>query len=216
LYAKHQSCLDCGTEYPIDSTIFRCNKCSGCLEVKYDYDEMEKKIAKEDLKNNPKRSLWRYTKFLPVESEHIVSLGEGMTPLIIAKNLSIQTGLNNILLKLDFCNPSGSFKDRGTSVLISNAKKLDVKEVTIDSSGNNASSISAYSARAGIKCYVFSPSYASRGKIVQLMAYGSKLFGVIGTRHETYQTAYNAVEAFEWYYCGSTNAFPIEGSKTLA
>ena len=216
LYAKHQSCLDCETEYPIDSTIFRCNKCGGCLEVKYDYDEMEKKIAKEDLKNSPERSLWRYAKFLPVESKHIVSLGEGMTPLIIAKNLSVQTGSNNILLKLDFCNPTGSFKDRGTSVLISNAKKLHVKEVAIDSSGNNASSISAYSARAGIKCYVFSPSYASRGKLVQSMAYGSRLFGVEGTRHETYQTAYSAVEFFGWYYCGSTNAFPIEGSKTLA
>jgi len=177
---------------------------------------MKKKIKKEDLKNDSKRSLWRYAKFLPVESKHVVSLGEGITPLITAKNLSIPNGTKNIMLKLDFCNPTGSFKDRGTSVLISNAKKLRVKEVAIDSSGNNASSISAYSARARIKCYVFSPSYASRGKIVQLMAYGSKLFGVIGTRHETYQTAYNAVEAFEWYYCGSTNAFPIEGSKTLA
>jgi threonine synthase len=155
---------------------------------------MEKNIAKEDLKNGPERRLQRYAKFLPVESEHIVSLGEGVTPLIFAENLSVQTGSKNILLKRDFCNPSGSFKDRGASVLISNAKKLHVKEVAIDSSGNNASSISAYSALAGIKCYVFSPSYASRGKLVQSMAYGSRLFGVEGTRHETYLTAYSAVE----------------------
>ncbi len=216
MYAKHQSCLDCGVKYPINSLIFRCSKCGGCLEVEYDYAEMKKKITEEDLKNDTNRSIWRYAKFLPVESKHIISLGEGITPLITAKNLSVQVGLKNIMLKLDFCNPTGSFKDRGTSVLVSNAKKLCVKEVAIDSSGNNASSISAYSARAGIKCYVFSPSYASRGKIVQSMAYGSRLFSVEGTRHETYQTAYSAAEAFGWYYCGSTNAFPIEGSKTLA
>jgi len=140
-----------------------------------------------------------------------------MTPLITAENLSIQVGSKkNTMLKLDFCNPTGSFKDKVSSVLVSNAKKLCVKEVVIDSSGNNASSISAYSARAGIKCYVISPSYASKGKLVQSMAYGVRLFGVEGTSHETYLTAYNAVEAFGWYYCGSTNAFQIEGNKTLA
>lgn len=124
MYAIHQRCLNCGTEYPLNSLIFRYSNCDGCLKVNYDYVEMKKKITKEDLKNDFKRSLWRYAEFLPVESEYSVSLGEGLTPLITAKNLSARVGSKNIMLKLDFCNPTGSFKDRGTTVLVSNANKL--------------------------------------------------------------------------------------------
>ncbi len=194
-----------------------CPRCGGLLEVNYDYGNLGGEVTKKRLEMRRIRSIWRYAEFLPIDPEYAVTLGEGFTPLLKSKTLGRSTGLRCLHLKLDYVSPTGSFKDRGASTMVSKAKELKVDAVAIDSSGNAAASVAAYSAREGLRCYVFAPSYASPGKLVQSLAYGSKVFAVEGTRRDTYETANAAYRRFGWYYCGfQTNPYATEGLKTVA
>lgn len=217
LYATRLRCLDCGREYGLDEVVYTCPHCGGLLDVDYDYDGISKGIDRNDLETRRVHNIWRYAEFLPLDRGHAVSLGEGFTPLIRAGALGRSIGLRNLYLKLDFACPTGSFKDRGSSMMISKAKQIGVDTVAIDSSGNAAASVAGYSARAGLRCYVFAPSYASPAKLVQSLAYGATVFAVEGSRSDTYETARAAYQRFGWYYCGfQTNPYATEGMKTVA
>lgn len=172
-------CTSCGreTSNPLD---FRC-ECGSpldlVLEVNFDRGAIE---ARE-------RSLWRYSRFFPHASRRI-SLGEGFTPLI---------KVGELYLKLDFLNPTGSFKDRGSSLLISTVAE-GVRSrggyVSEDSSGNAGASIAAYSARAGLRAKVYVPEGASGPKLQQILAYGAELVRVSGSREEVTRAAMSEEE----------------------
>jgi len=133
-----------------------------------------------------------------------------MTPLIplVYKNF-------NLIAKLDYVFPTGSFKDRGASVLITKVKEMNVKKIVEDSSGNAGAAISAYSAKAGIQCEIFCPSYASKGKLTQILLYGAKLNRIHGTREDTAKAVLR--EAKRVYYASHNwNPFFLEGTKTVA
>jgi threonine synthase len=185
--------------------------------VNYDYETINNIIDQQILSERQIHNIWRYHELLPLGLDDAVTLGEGFTPLIKAKNMERTTNLQNLRLKLDFTCPTGSFKDRGASIMISKAKQLGVKTAAIDSSGNAAAAIASYSAKANLQCCVFAPSYASTSKLVQSQAYGATVFAVEGTRGETYETAKAAYQHFGWYYCGyQTNTYATEGLKTIA
>ena len=120
-----------------------------------------KRNSKKELGKDADGGLWRYAKALPVRSEFKITLGEGFTPLLQTKKLDVPADL---MVKLDYVAPTGSFKDRGSTVAISKANELKVNSVAIDSTGNAAASVSAYAAKAGIPCYVFIPSTRNRRK----------------------------------------------------
>lgn len=217
MYAISLECLDCGRKYSLDEVVYTCIHCRGLLDIKYDYSSLQEEINKEDLYARKIYTMWRYSEFLPLDMKQSITLGEGFTPLIKSEVLGRALGLKNLYLKLDFTCPTGSFKDRGASIMVSKAKQMNMKIIAIDSSGNAAASVAAYSAKAALKCYVFSPSYASIGKLVQSMAYGATVFTVDGTRKDTYETAKAAYKHFGWYYCGfQTNPYAIEGLKLVA
>lgn len=217
MFATHLECLECNRRYDLDEVVYTCPHCNGLLDVRYDYETMKEKISKTKLGAKKTHSIWRFSEFLPIDADQAITLGEGLTPLIKARSLMYITGFKNVYLKFEFLCPTGSFKDRGSSVLISKAKGLGAETVTIDSSGNAASSISSYAAKAGLHCFVFVPSYASVGKMIQIMANGATVFAVEGTRKDTYETAKKAYQDFGWYYCGfQTNPFASEGLKTVA
>jgi threonine synthase len=185
--------------------------------VNYDYETINNTIDRQILSERQIHNIWRYNELLPLDLDDAITLGEGYTPLVKAKSIGQMAKLRNLHLKLDFTCPTGSFKDRGASVMISKAKQLGVKTVAIDSSGNAAAAIAGYSAKADLQCCVFAPSYASAAKLVQSQAYGATVFAVKGTRGETYDTAKTAYQHFGWYYCGfQTNPYATEGLKTIA
>ena len=158
-----------------------------------------------------KPTIWRYREAIPIDPRvDAVTLGEGFTPLLPVKIDGI-----DVMMKLDFMFPTGSFKDRGNSVMISHVRSMGVREVIEDSSGNAGASVSAYSARAGISCEIFCPSYASEGKLTQIRFYGAKLNKVPGTREDTEKAVLE--KAKEVYYASHNwNPFFLEGTKTLA
>lgn len=157
------------------------------------------------------RTIWRYREAygLPSGTEP-VSLGEGMTPL-----LERDVGGRAVRLKLDYLQPSGSFKDRGASVLVSLALRIGVRDLVEDSSGNAGAAVSAYSAAAGIRCRIYAPAYTPEGKLVQSRLYGAEVVRVPGER----QAASDAVlaAAAESYYASHLwNPFFIQGHMSAA
>ncbi len=140
----------------------------------------------------------------------IVSLGEGMTPII-----PVRIGTKSVLVKQDQLMPTGSFKDRGASVLVSKVKELGIKRVIIDSSGNAGCAVAAYCARAGIQCTVFVPADISPAKLVQVIAYGAKVIKISGSREATAAAALEAARR-TYYASHYWNPFFFQGTKTLA
>ncbi|MCR4427833.1 MAG: threonine synthase [Caldiserica bacterium] len=155
--------------------------------------------------------IWRYRESLPIEEDsNIVSLGEGSTPLIPSRVFG-----KDALLKLDFLFPSGSFKDRGASVLLSKVKELGINEILEDSSGNAGAAIAAYAARAGVKCHIFVPETASPGKLQQIKAYGAKIHVIPGNRSDVSQAAIKEAERI-FFASHVWNPYFLQGVKTIA
>ena len=158
-------------------------------------------------------SLWRYSAILPVKRDAAVWLGETITPLVEA-----QVDGMTVLFKLDFLLPTGSYKDRGASVLLSAHKVVGVRHAVEDSSGNAAAAIAAYAARAGIACTVFAPATASAGKLVQAAAYGAQVERIEGSRDDVANAAIAAAaaDATTTYASHNWHPFFVEGVKTWA
>ena len=209
-------CDECGRKLPIDSDVYRCPSCSGLLQVGYDYSKIREAVSRKLFQGRSRFNMWRYQELLPVASNNVVSLGEGFTPLLLGDRLGQNLGMKQLFFKLEYTCPTGSFKDRGSSLLLSKAREAKVATVAIDSSGNAAASLAAYSAKAGLPCYVFAPAYASIGKLTQAIANGAKVVKVEGTRRDTFEAAKMAIAKHGWYYCGfQVNPFASEGSKTI-
>lgn len=156
------------------------------------------------------RSLWRYRAALPGGIERAVSLGEGCTPLV-----PVSWGEHEVRFKLEWFNPTGSFKDRGTSVMISALSQAGVSSVIEDSSGNGGSSVAGYCAAAGIRARILVPEATSPTKVLQARAYGAEVALVPGDRDATGAQAVR--EAASTCYA-SHNWHPLflQGVKTLA
>ncbi len=156
-------------------------------------------------------SLWRYREALPIESDaHVVSMGEGMTPLIPVAFSGME-----ILCKLDFLFPTGSFKDRGATALISKLKEWGITKVLVDSSGNAAAAIAAYAARAGMECEVYAPASTSAAKCAQITAYGAALRKIPGPRQAATDAAV-AASGKRFYASHFWNPWFHHGTKTWA
>jgi threonine synthase len=155
-------------------------------------------------------SVWRYAKALLVEPEHAVSLGEGWTPLVTG-----DWDGAGVLFKLEFTMPTGSFKDRGMTVMVSYLRSRGIDRVLEDSSGNAGASLSAYAAAAGLSCRILVPETASYPKIAQIAACGADVVTVPGSRQDVAEAALR--QSREIFYASHNwQPFFVEGVKTLA
>jgi len=155
--------------------------------------------------------MWRYREALPlVNEQNIVSLGEPITPLVPTKLYG-----RDVLLKLEYLMPTGSFKDRGSSVLVSRIRELGIRRVVEDSSGNAGASLAAYCARAGIECDIYAPASAPAAKLAQIKACGARIHQVAGNRRAAAGAARRAA-ASRYYASHSWNPYFVHGTKTIA
>jgi threonine synthase len=154
--------------------------------------------------------VWRYGAAIDVADSHVVSLGEGWTPLVPGRWQGAET-----LFKLEFTMPTGSFKDRGTTALVSYLKSRGIEHVLEDSSGNAGASLSAYAAAAGMRCRILVPETASYPKIAQIAACGADVLTIRGSRQDVADTA-EAMSAEIFYASHNWVPFFTEGTKTLA
>jgi threonine synthase len=196
-------CPACGKETPADQPIWRC-ECGAPLDL-----APGPGIERNDI-DTADASLWRYRAALALGGPPRVSLGEGWTPLLRREWTGAQA-----LFKLESQMPTGSFKDRGTAVMLNHLLEVGVGRIHEDSSGNAGSSIATYAAAAGLPCRIYVPATAPRGKVVQIAASGSEVRGIPGTRQAVTDAALAATgESF--YASHNWHPYFIEGTKTLA
>src|SRR5271166_3655234 len=156
------------------------------------------------------RSLWRYAASFPVSVADPISMGEGCTPLLEHPWRGGQAHF-----KLEWFAPTGSFKDRGASVMVSTLRQQGVTRLLEDSSGNGGAAIAAYSAAAGIAAKILVPAATQPGKTVQMRAYGAEVELIPGTRQDTADEAERQAERI-FYASHNWQAFFLQGTKTLA
>src|SRR5438309_8315583 len=153
-FMKALKCRECGREYPLAATHV-CEFDFGPLEVVYDYDRIRQSLTRPAIQSRA-QTMWRYRELLPVAGEPTVGFQVGFTPLIKADRLARRLGVRELWVKNDAGNyPSLSFKDRVVSVALSRARELGFTTVACASTGTLADSVTANSAAAGLKAYVF-------------------------------------------------------------
>ena len=196
-------CPACRRSYAADRPLWRCD-CGSHLDLATGQGLTRDEIAVGEA------SLWRYIATLALSGPPRVSLGEGWTPLVWRDWQGVA-----VSFKLESQMPTGSFKDRGTAVMINHLLEVGVGAIHEDSSGNAGASIATYAAAAGIPCRIYVPGAAARGKLVQIAASGADVRAIPGTRQAVSEAALAA--AGESFYA-SHNWQPhfIEGTKTLA
>ncbi|HEX5504602.1 MAG TPA: pyridoxal-phosphate dependent enzyme [Thermomicrobiales bacterium] len=203
----HYVCERCGHAEPLDAAVWRCPACGDILGLAGPDRLDPAAIARDD------PTLWRYAAILPAARADAAVLGAGMTPLVRGALAG-----RPVWFKCDALLPSGSFKDRGAAVLVAHLRRLGLRRIVVDSSGNAAAAMAAYSAAAGLACTVYAPATASPGKLVQARAYGATVVPVTGDREAVARAAQDAATADPAAFYASHNWHPVfaEGVKTWA
>jgi len=197
-------CKSCKKEYPADERIWKCN-CGNLLDIDFKASFPLEKIQKR------KPTMWRYREAIPIEKDkNVISFDEGFTPLV-----ELDFNGKSVLIKQDQLFPTGSYKDRGASVLISKVKELGIKKVVEDSSGNAGCAIAAYCAKAQIDCDIYVPADNSPAKLIQIESYGAKLHKILGSREDVANAILKTTEK-DYYASHSWNPFFFHGTKTYA
>lgn len=210
--SQHFECTQCKSKSFPNMTDLFCCKCHNPLKLS--------SISFEDYPYQGKHPQSNYFsqkyRLKTLFGENIVTLNEGNTSIIPLKSVSNFVGIKHIDAKLEFQNPTGSFKDRGTSLMISAAKFFGVRRLIEDSSGNAGASIAAYSARANIEAHIFVPTNAPKAKINQIKNYGAIIHPIDGTREAVANEASSYCEKSNSTYA-SHNLSPFfnEGTKSF-
>jgi threonine synthase len=198
------------SKYKREPEGFRCSKCGDLLEFESpDLPSVEKIFEKKG------HGIWRFFNVLPVEEKNSVSLEEGNTPLLKAKNT--ETKGCELFFKLESLNPTGSFKDRGMTVAISHAYSRNERITICASTGNTSSSLAAYAARAGIISAVIVPEKSvSPAKLFQASMLGARIYTVKGNFDQALKKAGELASKYGAYLVNSINPYRIEGQKTVS
>ncbi len=197
-------CTECNEEFPLNEKIWKCT-CGGLLDIDF------KSAFPVDKIKGRKPTMWRYREAIPIlDDKNIISFDEGFTPLI-----DVAFNDKSVLVKQDHLFPTGSYKDRGASVLVSKVGELAIRKVVEDSSGNAGCAIAAYCAKAQIDCEIFVPEDTAAGKLAQIQFYKAKLNKIPGSREDTGHAVLKAAEIY-YYASHSWNPFFFHGTKTFA
>lgn len=199
-------CTNCRQPYPEESIPYRCPICGGIYDlafpISFDAQQIESSLP----------GIWRYRNSFDLSKDApVITLGEGNTPLIWSEAFD-----REIAFKLEFLNPTGSFKDRGTAPFVSFLRSRSVKAAVEDSSGNAGASFAAYAAAAGIKGRVYVPEYASGPKLAQIEAYGAEVVSVTGPRSAATEAAQRFVAEGSVYASHAYLPHYMSGYATIA
>ena len=211
--ATHLQCVLCGAEHDLAYRL-ACEQCNGLLELQYDLQ----KVASIDFTQIKQPGIWCFHPILPIQDpKHIVTMGEGNTPLLTATRRGAEIGLPNLFIKYEGANPTGTFKDRSSSAAISAARQFGFERTALVTTGNAGSSVAAYCARAGLKAYVFCYSKSATAKLYHMEACATKLVVFEGGYDDVSSTLAELIPEMGIFDCDALrNPWKHEGKKTLA
>ncbi len=221
-----QVCEKCGNVISGRDASSQCAKCGGLFSLRYDPPKkrgaalrtvFDKRLAVRD--DSPESSgVWRFRELvLPDATDaEIVTQPEGNTPLVERGKVADWCGLDTLRMKLEGANPTGSFKDRGMTVAVTQARRISAPAVACASTGNTSASLAAYAALAGLPALVLVPNgQVSLGKLAQTIAYGARTLLVRGDFDDCMRLARAAAEKLGVYLVNSVNPYRIAGQKTI-
>jgi threonine synthase len=212
------TCVGCRANYGPDQDLLLCPACHNLLEANYDLIGMREHLDRDRIAARPS-GVWRWRELLPViDDSSIVTLGEGDTPMLRCDRLARLVGVREVWVKSDASNPTGSLKDRSITVSATKAVEFGYGVLSCDSTGNKASSVAAYAARAGLDSVVFCPDDTPIPKVTQALFFGSKLIRVRGHYSQINAMYRKLIHSGQvnWYDCGTDNPYRYEGKKTYA
>jgi threonine synthase len=222
--ASVQRCARCGTTQPETSAATECAACGGLLDVVHAAPDvhgaalMARFAQRRGAHPGSEQSgVWQFRELVMPSARETVSYPEGHTPLVARASVSEWAAVPSLLLKHEGLNPTGSFKDRGMTVAITQAKRVGAPAVACASTGNTSASLAAYAAQAGIRALVLVPKgRIAMGKLTQSLAYGARTLLVNGDFDACLRLAREASETLGVYLVNSINPWRIEGQKTIA
>jgi len=215
MYVSHLKCPKCGGTYASEELNQLCT-CGAPLLVEYDLQQIGRVFNKAMLKER-RPDLWRYQELLPVkDAANIVSLGEGMTPLLHLKRLGREIGLPQLYLKDEGIIPTGTFKARGAAVGVSRAKEVGVKTLAMPTNGNAGAAWALYCAAAGIRAVIVMPEDAPPIPRGECAVSGAALYLVKGLISDAGRIVARAVADHGWFDASTLKEpYRIEGKKTM-
>jgi threonine synthase len=222
--ASWQACIACGNELLETDAATRCRSCGGLLEVRHRPPGLDGGVLRAMFQtrcctrpDSTASGVWRFREIvLPSAGEEIVSHPEGNTPLLYREALAAWAGIPDLFFKHEGHNPTGSFKDRGMTVGITQARRLGVRAVACASTGNTSASLAAYASQAGLPALVLVPAgRIAPGKLAQAVGYGARVIAVRGDFDACLRLVEEASERLGLYLLNSVNPFRLEGQKTI-
>ena len=215
---SHIECTSCKKTFSKDEILKLCpvDDCGKVLFPKYDLDFDKSRKSIDDLKNR-EPNMWRYKEFLPVNfEENIITLGEGFTPILDAKNLALDLGINKLLIKDESLNPTSSFKARGLSAAVSKAKEFGIKKFSIPTAGNAGGALSAYAAKGNLESYVFMPKDAPQANKTEVKYFGSNLELIDGYINDAGKRSLEQSSNLNLFDVSTLKEpYRVEGKKTM-
>ena len=215
-YLDHLECSRCQKTYSHTQAMRTCTECGKVLFARYDLPRLKREVDRSALDSRPP-GMWRFSELLPVrKADNIVSLGEGGTPLLEARNLGKALGLKNLYIKDEGLNPTGTFKARGVSAALSVAGELGLRRFSMPSAGNAAGALAAYAARGGMEAHVFMPKDAPFSNKVETSSMGSSLTLVDGLIGDAGRVSKEAAEKKGLFDMSTLQEpYRAEGKKTM-
>lgn len=214
-------CSQCQSLFPPEQTVYVCPLCGGNLNALLDYEAIGRKYQPDDFFNRREASLWRYAPLLPVSfpaaAEQTPLALAGGTPTLALPRLAASLGLETLWLKDESRNPTASFKDRASAIVVARAQELGAETIVTASTGNAGAALAGMAAAIGQKAVIFAPKSAPPAKIAQLLLFGAQVYLVNGSYDDAFDLSLAASREFGWY-CRNTgyNPFTLEGKKTAA
>jgi threonine synthase len=214
-FLSHLECSRCHQTHDADRLQNLCT-CGGPLLVRYDLKAIARAVRPADLAGRVS-SLWRYRELLPLRDDmHLITLGEGMTPLFPLPRLGASLGLPDLWLKDEGLNPTASFKARGAATGVSRAKELGVTALAMPTNGNAGGAWASYGARAGISVTLVMPTDAPAMSVLEATAVGAHAYMVRGQITDAGAIVGRSAKAHGWFEAATLKEpYRIEGKKTM-
>ncbi len=208
----HLECSSCGEKFSHEALQNLCT-CGKPLLARYDLKQAARTLTREALAKRV-RTMWRYAEVLP--GNPAVSLGEGMTPLIAARRLGQRLGLTNLFVKDEGLNPTGSFKARGLSAAVTQAKALGAKTLAIPTAGNAGGALAAYAAAAGLPAVIVMPADTPAANVIESRAFGADVRKLNGLISDCGKYVAENKDREGWFDVSTLKEpYRIEGKKTM-
>jgi threonine synthase len=213
-------CSLCGTQYSLAEIQYTCPVDGGNLDVILDYPSIKSQCTPASIFSSQELSLWRYLELIPIPDPGGAGTplrAAGYTPIFAPPRLAGELGLRRLWIKDESRNPTASFKDRASAVVVGRAREINAEVVVTASTGNAGAALAGMSAAVGQQAIIFAPKTAPPAKVAQLLIFGAQVLLVDGTYDDAFDLTIQATKEFGWY-CRNTgyNPFTAEGKKTAA